>query len=81
MEYDFKTRNFAKSQIIRRKPERMKEFMDKRDILDLKQGGASNRAVAKKLGIDRKTVAHYWNEYGAVDKVLIIFCKIPLKMV
>ena len=37
--------------------------MDKRDILDAKQRGDSNRKVARDLGIDRKTVANYWNEY------------------
>ena len=37
--------------------------MDKKEILELKQEGKSNRKVAKELGIDRKTVAKYWNEY------------------
>ena len=37
--------------------------MDKKDILDAKLRGDSNRKVARDLGIDRKTVAHYWNEY------------------
>ena len=41
----------------------MIEFMNKKDILGLKQQGVSNRAAAKQLGIDRKTVAKYWNEY------------------
>jgi transposase len=43
--------------------ERMKDFMEKKDILDLKQEGKSNREVARYLGINRKTVAKYWNEY------------------
>jgi DNA-binding CsgD family transcriptional regulator len=34
----------------------MKDFMDKKEILDLKQGGASNREVSRKLGINLKTV-------------------------
>jgi transposase len=41
----------------------MKEFMDKKDILDLKQQGVSNREAARRLGVNRKTVAKYWNEY------------------
>ena len=41
----------------------MMEFMDKKNILDLKQQGVSNREVARRLGIDRKTVAKYWNDY------------------
>jgi len=41
----------------------MMEFMDKKKILELKQGGISNRETARRLGVDRKTVAKYWNEY------------------
>lgn len=41
----------------------MKKFMDKKEILDLKLQGLSNRKTAKELGIDRKTVADYWNDY------------------
>lgn len=41
----------------------MMEFMDKKNILDLKQQGISNREVARRLGVNRKTVAKYWNEY------------------
>ena len=37
--------------------------MDKHSIIKLKLEGHSNRAVAKMVGIDRKTVARYWNEY------------------
>lgn len=39
--------------------------MDKYAIIKLKMEGVSNRQVAKILGIDRKTVADYWNEYSA----------------
>lgn len=46
-----------------RRQERMMEFMDKKDILDLKQQGVSNRETARRLGVDRKTVAKYWKEY------------------
>ena len=38
--------------------------MDKYAIIRLKLDGKSNRSVAKTLGIDRKTVADYWNEYS-----------------
>jgi DNA-binding CsgD family transcriptional regulator len=41
----------------------MKDFMDKKEILDLKRQGKSNRAVARELGVNRKTVANYWREY------------------
>ena len=41
----------------------MMDFMDKKDILELKQQGESNREVARQLGVDRKTVARYWDEY------------------
>lgn len=37
--------------------------MDKYSIIRLKLDGKSNRAVASTLGIDRKTVADYWNEF------------------
>ena len=37
--------------------------MDKHSIIKLKLEGHSNRAIAKLIGIDRKTVARYWNEY------------------
>jgi len=57
--------NFRRTcQIISKgKPERMKEFIEKKRIIELKQEGLSNRKVAKILGIDRKTVARYWNEF------------------
>ncbi|MFI3173546.1 MAG: IS21 family transposase [Eubacteriales bacterium] len=41
----------------------MKDIMDKHAIIKLKMEGHSNRKVAKLLGIDRKTVGRYWNEY------------------
>ena len=41
----------------------IKNFMDLSTILKLKQKGLSNRSVAKSLGIDKKTVNKYWNEY------------------
>ena len=41
----------------------MKNFMDLSTILKLKEKGLSNRSVAKSLGIDKKTVNKYWNEY------------------
>ena len=37
--------------------------MDKHTIIKLKKMGHSNRAVDKMTGINRKTVAKYWNEY------------------
>ena len=37
--------------------------MDKYSIIRLKLDKKSNRTVAKLLGIDRKTVADYWNEF------------------
>lgn len=37
--------------------------MDKHAIIKLKLRGDSNRSVANSLGIDRKTVANYWNPY------------------
>ena len=41
----------------------MLNLMDRYAIIKLKLRGHSNRAVAKELAIDRKTVARYWNEY------------------
>ncbi len=38
-------------------------LMDKYTIIKLKQTGMSNRQVAKQLGINRKTVNKYWNDY------------------
>lgn len=41
----------------------MKTIVDKLDIIREKENGHSNRQVAKMLGINRKTVAKYWNQY------------------
>jgi len=41
----------------------MKNIVDNLQIILLKEEGNSNRKVANKLNIDRKTVARYWNEY------------------
>jgi transposase len=41
----------------------MKKLLDISAILKLKEKGLSNRAIAKTLGIDKKTVNKYWNEY------------------
>ena len=41
----------------------MIEKMDKNAIITLKIKGKSNRWIAKETGINRKTVAKYWNEY------------------
>lgn len=37
--------------------------MDKHTIISLKNQGYSNRGLAKMLGINRKTIAKYWNEH------------------
>ena len=37
--------------------------MDKSALIRLKQRGNSNREVSRILGINRKTVADYWNKY------------------
>ena len=44
--------------------------MDKHSIIKLKLKGHSNRAVAKMIGIDRKTVARYWNRYKSQQEEL-----------
>lgn len=41
----------------------MKNLLDISAILKLKEKGLSNRSIAKTLGIDKKTVNKYWNEY------------------
>lgn len=41
----------------------MLNLMDKYSIIKLKLRGHSNRVVAKELGINRKTVSKYWNQY------------------
>lgn len=37
---------------------------DKTEIIQLKKQGLSNRDVARRLGIHRKTVGKYWNEHN-----------------
>jgi len=39
------------------------EQMEKNTIITLKLKGKSNRWIARETGIDRKTVASYWDEY------------------
>ncbi len=41
----------------------MKNLLDKSAIIKLKLKGLSNRAVSRALGIDKKTVNKYWNQY------------------
>jgi len=41
----------------------MVEFMEKKDIIMLKEQGLSNREVSRRTGFDRGTVSKYWNEY------------------
>ena len=43
----------------------MKNLLDISAMLKLKEKGFSNRSIAKTLGINRKTVNKYWNEYKA----------------
>lgn len=38
-------------------------IVDKMSIIQYKKGGHSNRQVAKMMGINRQTVAKYWNQY------------------
>jgi len=44
--------------------------MDKHAIICLKKQGHSNRSVARLTGIDRKTVARYWNEFNIQTELL-----------
>lgn len=37
--------------------------MDKYTIIKLKESGLSNREISRQTGIDRKTVARYWEQY------------------
>ena len=41
----------------------MVKFMDKKEIIRLKENGLSNREVARQTGYDRETVSKYWREY------------------
>ncbi len=43
----------------------MVKFVDKKDIIMLKEQGLSNREVARRTGRDRGTVSKYWQEYSA----------------
>ena len=45
-------------------------LMDKHTIIRLKLEGDSNREVVQKVGINRKTVAKYWNDYKKLQKNL-----------
>ena len=45
----------------------VKDLMEKHTIIRVKQEGHSNRSVAKILGIERKTVAKYWNEFNRMS--------------
>ncbi|MGI6560363.1 MAG: helix-turn-helix domain-containing protein [Saccharofermentanales bacterium] len=42
--------------------------MDRYTIITLKNRGKSNRQIAKDLGINRKTVARYWNAFQKAHK-------------
>ena len=44
--------------------------MDKHAIIKLKEKGISNRKAADILGINRKTIATYWNAHKANEKLL-----------
>ncbi|MFM1515522.1 helix-turn-helix domain-containing protein [Helcococcus ovis] len=50
----------------------MINLIDKHAIIRLKLEGISNREISKKLGVNRKTVAKYWNEYEELQKELEI---------
>ena len=41
----------------------MKNLVDISAMLKLKEKGLSNRSIAKTLGVDKKTVNKYWNQY------------------
>ncbi len=49
----------------------MIELMDKHAIIKLKQQGMSNRKAARLLGVNRKTIAKYWNEHLEQSKLLM----------
>ena len=44
--------------------------MEQNTIITLKIKGKSNRWIAKETGIDRKTVARYWNEYQRLSRLI-----------
>ncbi|TYC85191.1 IS21 family transposase, partial [Acetobacterium wieringae] len=41
----------------------MLNLMDKHAVIRLKKEGHSNRSLEKMLGINRKTIGKYWNDY------------------
>ena len=41
----------------------MKNLLEKSAIIKLKEKGLSNRAMGRTLGVDKKTVNKYWNQY------------------
>lgn len=49
----------------------MKNLLDKSAIIKLRLNGMSNRSIAKELGINRKTVNKYWNEYTTNVSTLV----------
>ncbi|TFF63897.1 hypothetical protein EQF91_06585 [Helcococcus ovis] len=58
--------------IIRMEVKGVINLIDKHAIIRLKLEGISNREISKKLGVNRKTVAKYWNEYEELQKELEI---------
>ena len=52
----------------------MIQQMDKNAIIALKLKGKSNRKIEKELGIHRKTIARYWNEYQELTGQLLPEC-------
>jgi len=49
----------------------MVDSMEKAKVIALKQEKLSNREVARRVGINRETVAKYWNEYQQKSQELI----------
>lgn len=49
----------------------MKNIIDKHTIINLKKKGHSNRSVERITGIDRKTVAKYWDEFSNQESLLV----------
>ena len=44
--------------------------MDKHTIIKLKKEGYSNREISRMIGIDRKTVKKYWDEFSVQISML-----------
>jgi transposase len=59
----WKNRNLRSGKITDGGNERVTDFMEKKDIIMLKEQGLSNREVSRRTGRDRDTVSKYWNEY------------------